>query len=160
MTTGVNGGSADSDAIRKALGRLCTRGVAPWWVREKAEVLIRLRCVAARARESANADGEVDEVESLVEILRELVESIDNKPHKRILRIVLDLDRQYTALTAGQRRAVAGREFRGGDHPVTAETIRQVHEKAALDRLTIMLVAFDKKFCESVRVDAAGASAG
>jgi hypothetical protein len=150
MTTSVNGGLADVDAIRGALGQLCTRGVAPWWIREKAELLLRLPCVTARARGRAHADGEADEVEALVEILRELIESIENQPHKRILQIVLDLDRRYSKLTAGERREVAGREFR--DHPVKAETIRQVHEKAALDRLAIMLTAFDRKFRESARV--------
>lgn len=132
--------AADDREIRAALGRLCTRGVVPWWIREKADVLLDLPCVAERVRKS---NGDLDDVGALIEILRRLVDDLRPRPYGTILRIVLGLDSQYLDLSAEERRARAGEEFRGGEQPVSAGTIRQLHEKAALDRLTALLVDFD-----------------
>ncbi len=145
-------GPVGAEAIRKALGCLCTRGVEPWWIRDKAGVLLQLPSVRARARQNACADREEGEVDALIEILRELIEPIRDQSHGQILWIVLGLEQQYLKLNARERRGVAGRLFRKGEKPVSAETIRQLHEKTALDRLTALFVDFDRKFRESSRV--------
>jgi hypothetical protein len=138
--------SVDSDAIRGALGRLCTRGVVPWWIRDKAPVLLELRCVKARATKNTNAHADPDEVNALVEILREQVGSMRDHSYGEILWVVLGLEDRYLGLNARARRAIAGRDFRKGEQPVTAETIRQLHEKAALDHLTVRLADLERRF--------------
>jgi hypothetical protein len=129
----------DALRIREALGRLCTRGVVSWWVRDTAEILLALRCVSDRA--SVNGH---DDVEALVGILRELVGRIRHQSHGKILWIVLGLEDDYLQLRAGERRALAGRAFRDGMAPVRADTIRLHHEPAALDRLTEMLLQYER----------------
>jgi len=126
---------------REALGSLCTRGIEPWWVREQ-EALLGLSCVAARA--APHADDADIRAEALVEILRELVGRIRHVSHGKILWIVLGLEEQYLRMSsAEERRRCAGEAFRGGERPVSAGTIRQHHEKRALDRLTEMLLDYE-----------------
>jgi hypothetical protein len=132
--------------VRQALGHLCTGSLVPWWVRDKADVLLRLRCVSDRA---AVGDGRLDEVEVLAEILRELVGRIRYQSHGEILWTVLDLDRAHPGTSVEERRRIAGESFRDGEKPVKASTIRQHHEKRALDRLTEMLLAYEKRHVES-----------
>lgn len=132
--------------VRQALGHLCTRCLVPWWVRDKADVLLKLRCVIDRA---AASDGGLDEVEALGEILRELVGRIRHQSHGEILWIVLDLDRAHPGKSVEERRRIAGESFRDGEKPVKASTIRQHHEKRALDRLTEMLLAYEQRHIES-----------
>jgi hypothetical protein len=141
MSNDARDGIVDEQVVREALGRLCTRGVEPWWVREQ-EVLLRLTCVSARVESSDDLDSRVD---ALVEILRELVGRIRHLSHGSILWVVLGLEDRYLRMgSAEQRRECAGRIFRGGERPVSAGTIRQHHEKRALDRLTAMLVEYER----------------
>jgi hypothetical protein len=132
--------------VRQALGHLCTRGLVPWWVRDKADVLLNLRCVVGR---TAAGDGQIDEVEALAEILRELVGRIRHQSYGKILWIVLDLGGAYPNKSVEERRLIAGENFRGGEEPVKASTIRQHHEKRALDRLTEMLLAYEREHVEN-----------
>jgi hypothetical protein len=136
----------DDQEVRRALGRLCTKGPIPWWVRDEADALLRLRCVVDRAQAS---DGRLDQVGALVEILRELVSRIGHQSHGQILWIVLGLEEGYTEQSVEERRKLAGEKFRDGMKPVTPSTIRQHHEKKALDRLTKMLLDYNRRHVES-----------
>jgi hypothetical protein len=137
-------------AVRRALGRLCTKAVRGYWIHEEAQALLDLRCVRERSRRSAmerrvfheeeDPDGRA---EALVEVLRDLVGRIRTRPDGRLLWIVLGLDPRWRARTATERRREAGKTFRGGVDPVGPNTIRQVHEPRALDRLTSLLIAHE-----------------
>jgi hypothetical protein len=142
MAEGIQAGIPSEEAVREALGHLCTKGVVPWWVQDRADVLLGLTCVSARVE---SGGGSIDRVEALTEILRELVGRIYHQSHGKILWIVLALDEQYVGLSAEERRQLAGREFRGGAEPVSAGTIRQLHEKRALDRLTTLLIEYERR---------------
>jgi hypothetical protein len=61
---------------------------------------------------------------------------------------VLNLDGAYPGTSVEERRRIAGESFRGGEEPVKASTIRQHHEKRALDRLTEMLLAYEREHVE------------
>jgi hypothetical protein len=144
MSNYAKDGIVDERAIRTALGRLCTRGVEPWWVREQEE-LLALTCVSARASPSSSDSNISERADALVCILRELVGRMRRTSHGQILWIVLGLEEQYLSMgSAEERRKCAGEVFRGGERPVSAGTIRQHHEKRALDRLTALLLEHER----------------
>ncbi|MFZ1153509.1 MAG: hypothetical protein WAN93_01250 [Solirubrobacteraceae bacterium] len=133
---------SDEQEVRQALGRLCTKGLIPWWVRDQADVLLNLRCVVDRAQAS---EGRQDQVEALVEILRELIGRIRHQSHGEILWIVLGFETDCANMSVEERRKLAGEKFRDGMKPVKSSTIRQHHEKKALDRLTKMLLDYESR---------------
>jgi hypothetical protein len=129
---------SNQTAIRAALGKLCTKGVEPYWVTDHARALLDLRVVRDGLDESAT-DAEL--VEALVEYLRSSVERVDWAQHRILLTIVMALDPQYLGWKASERRTEAGRLFRGGRDPVSEGTIRQHHEPNAVDKLAGIVVA-------------------
>lgn len=127
--------------IRAALGRLCTKGVAPYRITDHARVLLDLQVVHRRVDPAACPATDAQLVQALVEYLREAVARLEWSQHRILLEIVLDLEEKYIEKTATQRRAIAGERFRGGRDVVTAGTIRQHHEGKALDKLTRIVLA-------------------
>ncbi|MFL5897453.1 MAG: hypothetical protein ACJ76D_03185 [Solirubrobacterales bacterium] len=131
-------------AIRKALGRLVRNGADPYWVGEDGYVLLGLRCVEDRVDKDFKGKPEASAL-ALIEILRERVEEIEKKPTRKLLWIIFDFDRDYPDSTAKVRRTVAGERFREGKKPVTHGTVRQYHEPRALDRLSELLVDYERR---------------
>ncbi|HKG04619.1 MAG TPA: hypothetical protein VKB03_15710 [Conexibacter sp.] len=140
--------------VRRALGRLCTRGLLRYWIRSRAGPLLDLRCVQERATKLLNSPGSPIDLndsdggpEALIEILREQVggmrRSQVEKEEGKLLWIVLGLDPRFADKSAWVRREAAGREFRGGEATVLAGTIRQLHEPRALDALTSRLLTYE-----------------
>lgn len=87
----------------------------------------------------------VEEGESPEDALRaallEVLEELGQSQYRNLLEIVLGLDPKTADMTAAEKRALAGKEFRGGKKPVTAGTIRQHHEPRALEELAEKLVS-------------------
>jgi len=133
--------------VRRALGRLCTRGLRLHWIRKRAGPLLELGCVLDRAASlpltrHSLVDGD-RRPEALVDVLREVVGHMRGSEEGEVLWIVLGLDPRFEGASAILRREAAGREFRGGEDPVRGGTIRQLHEPRALDLLTERLLAFE-----------------
>lgn len=126
--------------IRKQLGTLCTYGLQPFWVIDSCRILLGLDCVR-----NHHADGEPTEeglAEALGLYLAGAVDRVEKRQHRILLEIVLGLDPEMLGKTAKERRAEAGRRFRGPDSkPVTFGCIRQHHEPRALDALTVVVYA-------------------
>lgn len=72
-----------------------------------------------------------------------------HQSHGQILWIVFGLEEGYTEQSVEDRRRLAGEKFRDGMKPVKPSTIRQHHEKKALDRLTEMLLDYNRRNAES-----------
>jgi hypothetical protein len=122
--------------VRHALARLVVRGVEAVWSPEL-QPLLRLPAVRQEVAEA----GEGSAPKALRSVLKRAVHSLASSQYRSLLNIVLGLDRQYEDMSAGEKREVAGREFRGGTKPVSAGTIRQHHEPRALDELASLLVS-------------------
>jgi hypothetical protein len=111
--------------------------------------LLELECVR-RAEQELPGPGPLALPEALVALLREFVLEFRDEPQGVLLTIVLGLESEYTAvggevyapldLSAAERRALAGREFRGGRHAVGANAIRLHHEPEAVGRLAHLLL--------------------
>ena len=137
------GDCPSAKTIAKALARLSQKGLELFWVREEARVLFRLECVRRRAEEF---DGQEDALSlALIAILRELVETIKETQHGKILWTVLDFDGDNRETSAKHRRTIAGQQFRDGAHPVTYGTIRKHHEPKAHQRLAALLLGVEAK---------------
>jgi hypothetical protein len=131
--------------IRGELGVLCTNGLIPYWIKDRAPMLLRLACVRNLAGET-NADPSDDDLaQGLIELLGGLVEKIASSQHRILLTIVLALDPDYKDTTAKERRTAAGELFRGGSRQVTWGTIRQHHEPRALDQLAALLYGEEQR---------------
>lgn len=122
--------------LRRELGRLCTNGVEHYWVLDVANHLLELDTVKARMK--GTDDDSI--YNAVVDELRDAVEKLAPRRHRRILTIVFGLDERYLGDSAKSRRTMAGMEFRDGSRPVSPETIRQHHEPKALDKLTELLL--------------------
>lgn len=141
-------------AIYEELRSFCTYGARLHWIRKHAPTVLGLRCVEAKATElRARKDepGSPLEVpdsdgaaEAVVAVLLDCIRPIRHTEEGRLLRIVMDLDSRYRGTSASERRAIAGREFRGVDgSAITAGTIRQRHERHAVALLAGLLLAHE-----------------
>jgi hypothetical protein len=124
------------------LKRLCTKGVEPYWVKDRCAVLLELDGVTRRLGPNPSDD---DAANALVDYLRDAVGRIDWQQHRIVLEIVLALDTDYLGETAIARRTAAGLKFRGGRATVTWGTVRQYHEKNALDKLCVIIMADEEE---------------
>lgn len=124
----------DEQEIRAALGRLVAHGIESVWLPE-AQVLLELPAV----RENIERLGPDRAADALREALCVSVESLGQSQYRHLLTIVLGLEPAFAEMSAGQKREIAGRQFRGGSKPVSAGTIRQYHEPKALDELAAVL---------------------
>lgn len=122
--------------VRQALAKLVVHGVDAVWSPD-AQPLLRLPSVRARVV----ALGESRAAQALREVLQEAVADLGQSQYRLLLTVVLGLSPEYEDLSAGDKRAIAGRKFRGGRKPVSAGTIRQHHEPRALDQLASLLIA-------------------
>jgi hypothetical protein len=111
-------------------------GVELHSIEEVGGVLIDLQQVQERLRRGS---GVATPEEAVVAALREAAENLPG-PHRKIVEIVLALDPDYRGMTAQARRELAGKEFRGGARPVSGETIRQYHERQAIQMLADQLL--------------------
>lgn len=121
------------DEVAKALAVLVRYGGDAVW-RNDAGPLLSLPGVRTRPEAPANSEG------ALKELLLQSLEDVPSPQYRGLLRVVLGLDPEHADLPATERRAVAGRMFRGGSSPVSAGTIRQHHEPKALAELAAVLV--------------------
>jgi len=126
------------DQVRRALSSLVTRGAESIWTPE-VHPLLELPAVRTRIAKI----GEDRAAEALLEVLSKAIDELEGSQYRVLLTIVLEIDPEYRGLSAGERRSIAGRRFRGGARPVSAGTIRQHHEPRALDLLTEELVKSD-----------------
>lgn len=133
--------------IRRALSRLVTKGVEPYWILDTTRELLDLGIVHDRASKlGLPLDDEV-RVEALVDVLSNHVNQLGSRSSSILLSTVLGLnDPTLLDLAAGQRRTLAGQRFRGGRRTVTAGTIRQYHEPRALDQLASLLAAHEVQY--------------
>jgi len=122
--------------VRKALARLVARGIDSVWLPD-VQPLFRLPAVQEKVAEL----GEDDAGDALRAVLEAAVERMGQSQYRSLLIIVLGLKPEYAQLAAGERRRIAGLEFRGGVQPVSPGTIRQHHEPKALDELAAVLVS-------------------
>lgn len=129
-------GDPTEKEVRAALSKLVVHGVDAVWLPE-AQALLRLPAVRRKVVEL----GEEHAADALKAVLKAAVEQLGESQYRPLLTIVLGLDAAYERLPAGEKRAVAGREFRGGTSKVSAGTIRQHHEPRALDQLASLLVS-------------------
>lgn len=127
-----------------ALGAVCTRGLAPYWVASRAPVLLELACVRCRVPEHADDGCEDVLIGALTGLLRELVGKL-TKPNRILLTIVLALDVEYLGRSAGARRRAAGERFRDGLDQVSGGTIRTHHEPEAIRQLAALLYAEEQR---------------
>ncbi len=104
-----------------------------------------LRIAAAQQRKPSAPPGEKlgdgHEGEALRAVLEDAIASLGQSQYRSLLTIVLGLDPEHERMTAGEKRRVAGQEFRRGERTVSAGTIRQYHEPKALDELAATLVS-------------------
>jgi hypothetical protein len=127
-------------AIDAALKRLCTRGAAPYWVRQKCPALLDLAGVTDRlisikrpSREEATA--------ALVDYLRQIVTRIDEEEDRIVLEVVLGLKEEYLVhRRAPERQALAGKLCRGAQDPLSGNTIRQRELPRALEALYALIL--------------------
>lgn len=127
-------GLSNEKDVRAALGRLIAHGIDSVWLPE-AQVLLELPAV----RERIEQLGPGHAADALRQVLSASVESLGQSQYRYLLNIVLGLEPAFAEMSAGQKREVAGRKFRGGSKPVSAGTIRQHHEPKALDELAAVL---------------------
>jgi hypothetical protein len=126
------------EAVRAALSALARRGLSGLGS-EDAQGLLALPSVRRATAGSSGAESAL----ALRDHLLRAIEEIPTRDYHELLRIVLQLDPRAKGLSAGQRRDLAGRRFRGGAKPVAAGTVRQYHEPRALDQLAAALIALD-----------------
>ncbi len=124
-----------SEQIRAGLARLVARGSDAVWLPE-VQPLLQLPAVRAKLDEL----GEEHAAEALRAVLIEAIDGLGKSQYQRLLTIVLGLDPAYASLSAGEKRRIAGQEFRGGHRQVSAGTIRQHHEPRALNELAARLL--------------------
>lgn len=129
-------GMPSEKEVRQALAKLVVHGVDAVWSPD-VQPLLHLPSVQARVA----ALGEPSAAEALREVLQEAVADLGQSQYRSLLTIVLGLIPEYEELSAGDKRALAGRQFRGGRKPVSAGTIRQHHEPRALDQLASLLIS-------------------
>lgn len=141
-------GTARRYEIRKALGRLVTKGAQPYWVMEAGRALLGLAAVRERLKPDDINDPEA-ETAALVAVLREAIDRLGHRPESALLTAVLGLDRDLLGRSAHERRAIAGRVFRGESARVAAGTIRQHHEPKALDLLAEVLWSDEERRTQS-----------
>jgi hypothetical protein len=122
------------EEVRRALSRLVSGGPESIWLPE-VQPLLELPTVKERLEAGEDAD------EALRQVLLDAIEGLGQSQYRNLLEIVLGLTPDSESLSAGERRALAGKRFRGGQRPVTAGTIRQHHERRALTELTKRLLA-------------------
>lgn len=122
--------------VRIALSRLVTHGADAAWLPE-AQPLLGLPLVRMKIGERTDRDAG----SALREALQEAVARLGESQYQGLLSIVLGLDPSSAELSATERRALAGQQFRGGRKPVRPGTIRQYHEPRALDQLTEILLS-------------------
>lgn len=132
----ANAGVPREKEVRRALSRLVVQGVDAVWSPD-AQPLLRLPRVRARIDQL----GEDRAATALREVLQEAINDLGPSQYRLLLTIVLGLGPQYKDLSAGEKRALAGRKFRGGHKRVSAGTIRQHHEPRALDELASLLIS-------------------
>ena len=123
------------DEVAEALAVLVRYGAEGVW-RNDAAPLLSLPGVRTRHDATVDSEGAA----ALKDVLVQSLERVPSPQYRGLLRVVLGLDPEYADLPAKERRAVAGRMFRGGDSPVSAGTIRQHHEPKALAELAAVLV--------------------
>jgi hypothetical protein len=130
------------EAIQQVLGLLPTQGLKRWWILENGRSLLGLDCVRAYVPKNATEEDYADALRSYLETAVERVESPQNRS---ILEIVLGLgdDRWNSAdwrgKSASERRAEAGRLFRGDEGMVKGGTIRQIYEPRAIEELAAVV---------------------
>lgn len=127
----------DEKEVRAALARLVAHGIDSVWLPET-QALLEVPSVR-RKIEELGADHAGD---ALRQVLSDAVESLGQSQYRRLLTIVLGLEPEYAEMSAGDKRSIAGQQFRGGSKPVGPGTIRQHHEPRALDELAAVLCAF------------------
>jgi hypothetical protein len=134
--------------VEKILGHLCTGALKKYWVLEHGRPLMGLDCVRAYAGSRSTED---DLAAALVEYLEDAVQRVDSPQNRRLLEVVLGLGEadwraeSWREKTATERRAKAGRTFRGADaRAVTFGTIRQHHEPKAIYDLATIVLADEK----------------
>jgi hypothetical protein len=121
--------------IDKTLSALCTRGLRSWWVIDVGRRLMGLDCV--RTYLKPNPTDERDYALAVRAYLEDALNDVRSLQHKIILEVVLGLGAKqwktddWRSQSAKDRRAEAGRRFRGGEQPVADGTIRQVYEPRA-----------------------------
>lgn len=131
----ANDQTPTQEELAGALKRLVRHRLEPHWIEEVGGVLLGLRQVRARAERGGD---EVTPLIAVVDAVRDAARELPSAQRK-IVEVVLTLDSAYAGMTAQQRRRVAGKEFRGGERGVSAETIRQYHEPQALGMLASVL---------------------
>ncbi len=139
--------TARREEIRKALGRLVTKGVQPYWVMEVGRPLLGLAAVRERLDLEDLNDPEA-EAAAVVAVLRKATDRLSGS-QRVLLTIVLGLDRDFLGRTAHERRMIAGRVFRGDEGAVMPGTIRQLYEPEALDRLAEVLWSDEERQTQS-----------
>jgi hypothetical protein len=127
------------EKVDKAIQRICRHGVGLRWVKETGGILLELRCVQQKAEVDFKGDKSAVAL-ALIATLREQVERMGDTQYANILRIVLALEDDYLGLSATERRTKAGEEFRDGERPVKASTIRTLHEPVAREQLAKLLL--------------------
>jgi Putative DNA-binding domain len=127
---------ASEKSLRKALGRLVSGGADAVWL-PAVQPLLALPATQEKLAEL----GEDRVPEALRAVLLDAIGELGPSQYRILLTIVLGLEPRYAKLSAAEKRAIAGREFRGGKRAVTAGTIRQHHEPRALDELASILLS-------------------
>lgn len=121
------------EEVRRALSRLVSGGPESIWLPE-VQPLLELPTIKERLEAGEDAG------EALRQVLLDAIEELGQSQYRNLLEIVLGLTPDSESLSAGERRALAGERFRGGQRPVTAGTIRQHHERRALTELAKRLL--------------------
>lgn len=127
-------GEQKTHDLRVALTRVVRNGADAVWLPEIQSLLELPAVQAAISGPPPREPGD-----ALRAVLKHAAQQLGRSQYRKLLTIVLDLDREYADLSVQDRRAVAGREFRDGQRPVSAGTIRQHHERRALDQLAEVL---------------------
>jgi hypothetical protein len=127
-------------AIDSALRRLCTRGAAPYWVRQKCPALLELKGVTDRLAELERPSRE-QATAALVAYLKTVIDRLDEDDDRIVLEVVLGLEDEYLQLRkAPERHALAGKLCRGGQDPLSGNTIRQRELPRALKQLYALIL--------------------
>jgi hypothetical protein len=133
--------------VRKSLAEVVTGGLVPGNVAEKGGVLLELQIVVNRLKLPAKANEDARDsayAKALTAALKDAVEGgrILFRKHRRLLRYVLPLEKEYLNKSIKERRTAAGKNLSDGK-PVGAGTIRTYYEPRALDELARVLVEME-----------------